>query len=82
MAENKYPLVIKGELQETPSRALWLVTWLLAVPHYAVLVFLIGFGLHCVYDHIDFVSGGLLSVLVLVSAIVLLFNGRISTVSV
>ncbi len=40
MAEKTYPLVLKGELRETPSRVLWLVKWLLLIPHFIILVFL------------------------------------------
>ena len=35
-----YPVALSGELQPDVSRWLWLVKWLLAVPHYIVLVFL------------------------------------------
>src|SRR5687767_2434996 len=36
----RYPLQITGELSPHLSRWLWLVKWLLAIPHFIVLVFL------------------------------------------
>ncbi len=35
-----YPLSIEGELQPDLGRWLWLIKWLLAIPHFIVLVFL------------------------------------------
>src|SRR5689334_17279292 len=37
---SSYPLRITGELSPRLSRGLWLVKWLLAIPHFILLVFL------------------------------------------
>ena len=35
-----YPLNIRGELSSPPNRGLWLIKWILAIPHFIVLFFL------------------------------------------
>jgi hypothetical protein len=39
-AADRYPLRLTGELSPHLSRGLWLVKWLLAIPHFVVLFFL------------------------------------------
>lgn len=47
--QTPYPVSIRGELTDLPSRGWWLLKWLLALPHYIILVLLwIAFVVVCI----------------------------------
>jgi len=39
--QETYPVSIRGELTEPPGQGWWLLKWLLAIPHYFILMFLL-----------------------------------------
>ena len=50
MSTHTYPVRVDATLQDRLSRWLWLVKWLLALPHYIVLIFpWIAFAVRCGY---------------------------------
>jgi hypothetical protein len=76
--ETDYPATLEVTYPDELSRGLVLVKWwLLAIPHYLVLVFIIGGGVGWWWDSGTAVwSGGLLGILVFIAAVTLLFTGR------
>ena len=77
-----YPATLEVEYPGELSRGLVIVKWwLLAIPHYLVLAFLVGGGASWWWrdgwgSGGGLWSGGLLSLLVLIAAVILLFTGR------
>lgn len=77
-----YPARLDVDYPERLSRGLVLVKWwLLAIPHYLVLAFILGGGLYVVGAATDYQEpwiwrGGLIGVLVLIAGVILLVTGR------
>ena len=47
-----YPLNIRGDLSSPPNRGLWLIKWILAIPHFIVLFFLSIVGIRANYNRL------------------------------
>jgi len=59
MEKKTYPVTLKGELTEPPSRGWWLLKWLLAIPHYFCLIGLwVAFIVVCVISFFAIVFTG------------------------
>lgn len=73
-----YPAHLQVAYPEHLSRGLVLVKWwLLAIPHYLVLGFLLGGGAYAASDDVSSGwNGGLIGLLVLFAGVALLFTGR------
>src|SRR5689334_18822514 len=75
-AEPAYPATLDIAYPEHLTRGLVLVKWwLLAIPHYLVLGFLLGGGYLATRSQ-GGLSGGLIGLLVLFAVVILLFTGR------
>ncbi len=40
MAQQTYPVTLRGDLSAPPARGWWLIKWFLGIPHFVLLIFL------------------------------------------
>jgi hypothetical protein len=70
LGKAEYPADLDVEYPEDLTRWMPLVKWLFAVPHYACVAALAGYG----WEHFPYI--GLLPVLIVITAVLLLFTGK------
>ncbi len=75
LQSTDYPADLQVDYPEKLTNLLVLVKWFLAIPHYAVLAALAGWG-YSSAPHTEYPHGGLLWLLVIIVAVILLFTGK------